>query len=202
MAQEHVIGCHGYNHENYGGRQVKVWTDTKPIYLETNEEKKQQLQKALEVLTATVGRRPEAFVAPFDWIDMDLVRILDELGFKVDSSYHNYTLGLPTAVYPLIGLDMVEIPLSVVNCGEFGMKNVLEAVTFDPNNIDKVLEHDTLLITCHPWEFTDIKIPHPRQVLIVGDEKINALDMLLSTLKSNGYTFTDPLKHIEGAANA
>ena len=36
----HLIGSHGYNHENYGGKSVKVHSKSEPVFLKTREEKR------------------------------------------------------------------------------------------------------------------------------------------------------------------
>jgi peptidoglycan/xylan/chitin deacetylase (PgdA/CDA1 family) len=194
LAQNHLIGSHGFNHENYGGRPVTVWTKSQPVFIKNDEEKKRLIDKAIKTIQDVTGKKPEVFVAPFDWIDGALLKILDELNFKIDCSFHNYSLGLPTKFYRLSGLNILELPLSVIFCGELKYKNVLEAFTYDRRHASAILEQEIILITCHPYEFTDIKIPHPPEVLIVGEKKKQALSELLLLLKRNGYDFVDPLQ--------
>jgi len=194
LSMKHLIGSHGYNHENYGGRPVTVWTKTNPVFAGDYNEKKELIAKSKAAIKNVIGQDPSVFVAPFDWTDPDLVTILDELGFEIDSSYHNYSLGLPSAFFSPIGRRILELPLSVTWCGDMRYKNILEAFTYDQNYASQLLEQSVLFLTCHPWEFTDINVPHPRKTLIVGSEKIIALDALISLLKGNGYLFVDPLQ--------
>jgi len=193
LAQNHLIGSHGYNHENYGGRPVTVWTKSQPIFLKNDHEKRELLIKANSAIERVTGKNPEVFVAPFDWIDGPLLQILNQLDFQIDCSFHNYSLGLPTMFYQPIGLNLLELPLSVVLSKGGKYKNVLEAFTYDYGCSAEILRQRILLITCHPYEFTNIQIPHPREVLIVGDEKKESLTKLLSLLKENDYEFTNPL---------
>jgi peptidoglycan/xylan/chitin deacetylase (PgdA/CDA1 family) len=131
MAKDHLIGCHGYNHENYGGRPVHVWSESKPVFIEDKNEKRQLLIKAKKAIRKAIGKDPEVFVAPFDSIDITLLKILEELEFKVDCSYYNYSHGLPTLFFMPEGVNILELPLTVIYCNEMKYKNVIEAFTYD-----------------------------------------------------------------------
>jgi len=195
LSLNHLVGCHSYNHENYGGRPVKVWTDSQPILIKDDEEKRRLLIKAKKIIRNVIGKEPEVFVAPFDCIDTQLLKILENLNFKVDCSYHNYSLGLQTHFFQPIGFNILELPLSVVYCGnKLTYKNVLEAFTFDKKNLQAILQQDIIMITCHPYEYTNITIPHPQEVLIVGEKKKKALEDLIVLLKNNNYEFIDILQ--------
>ncbi len=201
----HLIGSHGYNHENYGGKPVNVWTESVPVFLENKEIKHELLLKASDEIEKVVKNKPEVFVSPFDNIDEELLTLLDKTGIKVDCSFHNYTLNLNSfPFYPLKEESIVEIPLTVLPMDPHGNKNVLECFAYDLNaakdKLEKYIEESektkpftVVLLTCHPYEFTDTKIPHPREVLIVGKEKTQALDNVISTLKGLGAEFVNPL---------
>lgn len=201
LAKKHLIGSHGYNHENYGGRPVNVYTPQQPVLLQSKEQCHELITKSIAIHKEILGIRPYAFVAPFDNIDFNLLSVLEELEFIVDSSFHNYSLGIETQLFRPLDLDLYELPLSVVRSKENGYKNVLEALTFSYSHIKDILTRDIVFITCHPYEFIDIKIPHPEHVLIVGERKIKTLRKLINDLQINGYTFLDPIKLIEKHKN-
>ena len=205
----HHVGCHGYNHENYGGKPVNVWTKSKPVFLPENIIKKQLLQKCIDIHFQVLDKHPETFVAPFDNINEDLLLILDDLGFKVDCSFYNYSLELNSfPFFPLEGKSLVEIPLTVLQMGTDVPKNLLEAFAYNPELAEKRLRAYVksslesypfcmVLITCHPYEFLDVKIPHPREVLIVGDEKVNALNRLIRLFQEMKVEFLNPLQVVQ-----
>lgn len=205
VSNGHLIGSHGYNHENYGGKPVKVMTEAKPILLETLEMKHSLLKKSIDILNDTAGYEPKTFVAPFDNIDNQLLFLLDDLGFTVDSSFHNYSLNLSSfPFYPIKDRKIVEIPLTVLPTKVNRYKNVLEAYTFDYTEADMLLtdyiikEQEknpfvVIFITSHPYEFLPVEKPHPDEVLIVGEKKCHALTSLLENLRNRGFEFRTPL---------
>jgi len=201
----HHVGCHGYNHENYGGKPVKVWTKSQPVFLPDNKIKEQLLQECIDIHSQVLDKHPETFVAPFDNVNKDLLLILDDLGFKVDCSFHNYSLGLNSfPFFPLDGKSLVEIPLTVLQMGTDAPKNILEAFAYNPELAEERLRAYVksslenypfciVLITCHPYEFLHVKVPHPEEILIVGDRKIKALEKALRYLLDCGAVFKNPL---------
>lgn len=204
--KEHLVGSHGYNHENYGSKPVEVWTKSNPVFLKTKEKKRELLMKANAIIKAVTGYRPSTFVAPFDNIDEELIFIIDELGFEVDCSFHNYSLNLNSfPFYPKEGCKLIEIPLTVLAMGSHGNKNALEAFTYNfaaaKDRLKEYIEKSELnnpftvvLLTCHPYEFLDIRTPHPREFLIMGKEKITTLNRLIPMFKEMGANFLNPLE--------
>ena len=206
----HLIGSHGYNHENYGDVPVKVWTPGQPVMLGDAERIHDRLERSLKIHREVLDEHPGTFVAPFDNTDARLTMILDNLGFKVDCSLHNYTHQRNSfPFYPLKDRSIIEIPLTVVKPEGSGIaKNLLEAFTYDRDSAKDCLKtyieesavaypFCMVLITCHPYEFLDVAIPHPREILIVGQEKETALGELLDWLAALGANFTNPLKVAE-----
>ena len=202
----HHVGSHGYNHENYGNKPVKVWTQDQPVFLRDNNLKRERIEKCIDLHDRVLGKHPGAFVAPFDNVDDELLVILDDLGFKVDCSFHNYSLQMNSFPFqPLKNRKLVEIPLTVLDMGTDTPKNLLEAFAYDSKTAEKQLTAYVkssmekypfcmALITCHPYEFLDVKIPHSRDVLIVGQEKIDALKDLLSYFRQSGASFVSPIE--------
>jgi len=193
LARDHLIGSHGYNHENYGGLPIRVYTKEQPVFLGDKKRKLALIHKCKAIHLEVLGKEPEVFVAPFNSIDYDLLEILEETSFKVDCSCYNYWLGLPSYPFKPFSIDLYELPLSVVRFDGYGYKNVLEGLTFDYGKISDILTRDIIYITCHPYEFIDIDIPHPRDVLIVGDEKVRILKRLIKDLIGKDFEFVDPL---------
>jgi len=202
----HHIGSHGYNHENYGGKPVRVWTRSQPVFLESDSQKRELIEKSIDIHKQVLGKHPEAFVAPFDSVDRALLMILDELDFKVDCSFHNYSLKMNSFPFlPLEDRSLVEIPLTVLDMGTDVPKNVLEAFAYNPDmakgRLDKYVDSSLkgcpfcmVLITCHPYEFLNVNIPHPRNVLIVGPEKVRALKEIMNYFRKLDASFVTPLE--------
>lgn len=197
LSERHLVGSHGYNHENYGGRAVNVYTKDEPVLLMERDKKFELLERCLKIHKEVLGIEPEAFVAPFDSIDYTLLEILEELNFRVDSSFDNYRLGLSSQLFKPASFNIYELPLSVIRLEKYGYRNILQGLTFDYSKIAEVISKELLFITCHPYEFVDIRVPHPRDVLIVGKEKGRVLEKLLQDLLKDGYAFMDPLRLIE-----
>ncbi|MFC1590158.1 polysaccharide deacetylase family protein [Candidatus Omnitrophota bacterium] len=197
LAKVHLIGSHGYNHENYGGRLQEAFFTEEAMPLGDKEKKLELLERCKDVHKRIVGYSPEVFCAPFNSIDCDLLSILEKTGFKVDSSFNNYRLGLPSKLFKPESFDLFELPFSVIRFEGLGYKNVLQALTYDYKKISDVMRQETIVITCHPYEFIDIKIPHPAHVQIVGDRKTGTLERLIQDLLKDGYEFTDPLQLLE-----
>lgn len=204
----HFVGSHGYNHEVYGGRPPVVWTAKKPVMLTSVAEKRARLEKCIQLHTNLLGKHPEAFVAPFDIVDAALLGLLEDVGFKVDSSYHNYSIGMNSFPFcPLQGKALVEIPLTVIAISGIS-KNLLEAFTFDPFRAEEKLgayietslmnfPFCAILITCHPYEFLDMRTPHPREALIVGQEKQDGLNRLIQVLAKKNVRFVTIMEMAE-----
>lgn len=201
LAEKHLIGSHGYNHENYGGQDVKVYTSEQPVFLKDKNKKFDLLSKCVEIHKKVLGSTPDVFVAPFDNIDYDLLDILEKLDFKIDSSFNNYSLGLPTQFFKPLSFNIYELPLSVIRFEKYGYKNVLQALTYDYSKIPEVLGSNIIYLTCHPYEFIEINIPHPEHVLIVGEAKVKTLRKLINDLLNRGYEFVDPLQLLEKTQN-
>jgi peptidoglycan/xylan/chitin deacetylase (PgdA/CDA1 family) len=197
LAKRHLIGSHGYNHENYGCKPVNVWTPEQPVFVSEKAKKLELLSRCKEIHKEVLGCEPEVFVAPFDSIDYDSLDILERLGFRVDSSFDNYMLGLPTRVFRPLSFEIYELPLTVLRFGEYGYKNVLQGLTLEYGRVAEVLESEIVYITCHPYEFLDLEIPHPEQVLIVGDRKMETLKRLLQDLLDADYVFVNPLQLLD-----
>ena len=86
-----------------------------------------------------------------------------------------------------------------------GNKNVLEAFTYNfavaKERFEEYIGKSELkypftvvLLTCHPYEFLDIQVPHPREVLIMGEEKIITLNRIIPMFKEMGANFLNPLE--------
>ena len=100
------IACHGYNHYYRGNKELNM---------------KQDIIKAKEILENITKESVKGFRAPQLQYSTKLIKILDDLGFKYDSSlaplylpgcYNN--LGKPTKIFkPIENRNITEIPISV-----------------------------------------------------------------------------------------
>ena len=69
----HEIGNHSWSHSDNFGQL-------------SHEGKKQEIQKTHTLLTKVCGQKPIGFRGPGYYIDVDSIKILQELGYKYDSS--------------------------------------------------------------------------------------------------------------------
>jgi len=111
----HEIACHGHDHD-------------KNEFLAGREYQKRQIMRAVETISSAAGTEPRGFRAPCLRLNGTTLKILDEIGFKYDSSilptfvpgYYG-SLGAPLAPYHPSGdvvwkegsLRILEIPVSV-----------------------------------------------------------------------------------------
>lgn len=106
MASRHEVGVHGYAHECWG--KPKWWLKQRPLKI---EQKRRYLIESVDVLEKSISREPKSFRAPYLVIDMESLRLLDELGFVADSSAPSY-YGIPPKPYHPNGLSLLEVPVS------------------------------------------------------------------------------------------
>jgi peptidoglycan/xylan/chitin deacetylase (PgdA/CDA1 family) len=92
LSRRHEIGCHSFAHEWLGVRPPPNWIPHREeLPVLSTDAKVELLKGAIEVTEKAIGRRPQSFKAPFNSIDSpSTFRILDEVGFSVDSSLASY----------------------------------------------------------------------------------------------------------------
>ncbi len=81
--QGHEIGCHSLFHEDMG--EPSFSTSSQGVALE--EELEGRIRRAMAILKKTTGRNPTSFRSPRGFASNHLMKVLEKLGFKVDSSY-------------------------------------------------------------------------------------------------------------------
>lgn len=77
LAEGHELGVHGWEHG-------LCWQEN--FRFAGYEEQKDRLVRATEVIGDILGESPKSFRAPFLWISETTFRVLNELGYQVDSS--------------------------------------------------------------------------------------------------------------------
>ncbi len=85
----HEIGCHGMQHEALGA-EVFSMPGESPVL---EEEVRGRIEIATRVVEAASGVRPRSFRAPRMFGSTRVLRVLDELGYVVDSSLPAYAIG-------------------------------------------------------------------------------------------------------------
>jgi peptidoglycan/xylan/chitin deacetylase (PgdA/CDA1 family) len=107
MGSHHEVGLHGYAHECWG--EPKWWLkNDHPL---TTKQRQNYLAESLDAVEKATSNKPKSFRAPYLVIDLKSLRLLDELGFEVDSSAPSY-YGTPPKPYHPNGLTLLEIPVS------------------------------------------------------------------------------------------
>ena len=79
----HEIGAHSYKHETLGDVTYSIPGDRAIL----PEEVPNRIRRNTEILTKITGENPVSFRAPRLWGSGELNRILESLGFLIDSSY-------------------------------------------------------------------------------------------------------------------
>jgi len=151
--KEHEIACHGYNHYYRSNKNLNI---------------KQDVIKAKEILENITKENIKGFRAPQLQYSIELIKVLDNLGFKYDSSLHPLylpgcynNLGKPTKIFkPIKNRNIIEIPVSVspfrlpINwmfIRLFGINRVI-------NCCKKLLKKEvTPILHIHSWEFIKMK---------------------------------------------
>lgn len=202
--QGHEIGCHGYNHESYGGFWRTSETVEQPVILKL-EERREKIALAVKTIEKVVGRKPTSFKAPFDVIDGATLSILEDTGFEVDSSLRNFVYGKFSFPYhpnknridQVGNMRIFELPFTV---SPFPRRRWLYSYRFDP--LSKLYLHDVqqalsvinflrklhtclkfpssvIMLTSHPWDFSTagglIGEVH-------AEQRLNSLSYLLEAL--------------------
>ena len=85
----HEIGCHTLHHESMG----EPLFDAPGVPAVLPEEIPNRLAKATQLLQELTGVRPVSFRAPRGWASTEMLEVLDQLGYLVDSSYMAYYFG-------------------------------------------------------------------------------------------------------------
>ncbi|MDD3777139.1 MAG: polysaccharide deacetylase family protein [Actinomycetota bacterium] len=83
VEQGHDLGCHSLKHETVGDAAFNMPNDC-PIL---EEELERRLLKNIEIIKSITGSRPQNFRAPRLWQGHGQIKVLENLGFKVDASY-------------------------------------------------------------------------------------------------------------------
>ncbi len=92
ISRRHEIGCHSFAHEWLGTRPPPKWIPHwEELAVLSSESKAGVVGRAIESITAVIGKKPAAFKAPFNSVDSpSTLMLLDKLGFTSDSSLPAY----------------------------------------------------------------------------------------------------------------
>ena len=205
----HEIGVHGWEHpmpafkrENYRFTSV--------------EERRVWLSRATEALTEVAEQAPRSFRAPFLWTDASTFRLLEELGYSIDSS-------IPARRFDgLLGMvnhfDYFRASLepyhpdrdNPVKKGDSSILEVPPSAFLIPLNMSTLRfvglsatlwlvraisrRSSVLNFYCHPWEFVDprhLEFPPgvpSRHTQAVGPHWLPALGAFVRAAQAMGYT--------------
>jgi len=161
----HEIGCHGYSH---GKDQEENFVD-----LELDEQRK-RIKVASEILSRISGGDIRLFRAPFGKVSVNTIKVLEEFGYKCDSSVtamrFDFGFGVgnniraffaPTRPYHPsehnifregnskileVPMSAFIVPLTLSAIRAFGVKSVCRLFDFSNRFFDPVVFY------LHPWE--------------------------------------------------
>lgn len=172
MGSRHEVGLHGYAHECWG--ESKWWLKQRPLSM---EQKRRYLTESIDAVEKAASNTPKSFRAPYLVIDVESLRLLDELGFLVDSSAPSY-YGIPPKPHHPNGLSLLEIPVSAdprpwpelapiphfrfdyLNTKLLARRGTDWCVNFVRNIVSYQIERDIkphVVMLTHQWEFLGVK---------------------------------------------
>jgi len=149
--QGHEIACHGYNHYYRNNKHLDIKGD---------------IGRAKEVLESLIGENIKGFRAPQLQYSLELVKILDDLGFKYDSSLHPLylpgcynNLRKPIEIFkPIKNRHIIEIPISVspfrlpINWAAIRLFGIKRTIASCEKLVKKKM---TPVLYIHSWEFVN-----------------------------------------------
>lgn len=156
QSQGHEIASHGYDH--------RLCTDLSASNLRTD------LHRSKRLLEDVIGQEVLGYRAPGFSITPELVYILDESGYKYDSSYNNFDFnkryGKSNGQFRARGPHcliadngIVEIPLSNLRVGSRnlswsggGFFRFYPTALFEAGVAKILASKGTYVFYCHPWE--------------------------------------------------
>lgn len=151
MKGGHEIACHGYIH-----------------YYTKNFDLKKDIKKSKEAIEKITGKKIAGFRAPQMRYSKELLRVLEDLDFKYDSSLHSAFIPgsynnskYPLKIHSFPGLTIKEIPASAMPYTRFPiswlwMRNIGEWWTALGTRM-LLRKKITPNIYFHSWEFAKIK---------------------------------------------
>lgn len=200
----HQIGCHGYDHSiAYMGR-------------ESFKKQLHDISTASEIIKKTTGKSPILFRAPNFSINGDTIKVLEKLGYKIDSSilpgrhvkkwklfnildYRGAMTEIYTPSYSDVRINgeskILEVPLTenpLAKGSPLGL-GFLNAYGFEKTieAVDKV-KGDYVMFLIHPWEAIDLGKYYPNLKTWLHSacsENIMPLHKFLAYLAKN-HTFS------------
>jgi peptidoglycan/xylan/chitin deacetylase (PgdA/CDA1 family) len=199
VTEEHQIGCHGYSH--------------KELWFKTYKQQLKEIRKSTEVINNLLGIKPKIFRAPRFSVNEKTIRVLEELGYEIDSSVlpNNIVKELRGLItfHSHIGAHKVPYYPSSKNILEDGDTSVLEVpITENPMikgapigagflnkyGIAKTFEvinevkEEYLIFLIHPWELVDLSKYYPeldRWVLEICSENLNLYEDLFQLIQKS-----------------
>jgi len=188
------LGLHGYKHELWGDE--KWWLNKKPINKKT---KIKLIRLSFENFKKNRLKKPISFRAPYMVSNEETLDILNNFGFKVDSSNCTY---LNEDVLPSKYKKIVRIPVSVNPIPIFKKKflipfsfykifNMENFHVFEKNEILEFVKIVTsfqqangirpyLVFLAHPWEFI-----HVKNLAYCSPKNYSVLEKIVNILEEN-----------------
>jgi len=167
ISKKHEIGCHGYHHESFD---------------KIDREKKETIKKSKELLESIINGEVLGFRAPRLLICNELYRVLEDLGFRYDSSMASF---MPS--HRNIKVDIPEFKLVV--------SNVTLRFPGGPTIFKKVCRKNLFpVLFFHPWEAIDMRkfLPRaPKNFFLRPDNWFNTGEPFLKKLRSLLGDLTD-----------
>lgn len=182
LSLEHEVGCHAFSH--------------RPLTRLPTDVKRQEIEVTTSLLESIIGTDVTAFRAPYHQCDTEVVAILEELGYLVESSA---ATGIGVPYHPARDDWLSEGDMEILRFPPTRDPVLLYPYDLDGRSwsavVDELLSKDpapdVLVIGMHPWEFVDLDLEarHGTYARICGEETYNDLEELLDYLSTQDVVY-------------
>lgn len=212
-ANSYDIGIHGWDHgTNNSGENFRT---------NSYDEQRWRIEKTMLTIEGITGKVPTMNRCPNLWINENTLRILEELGFKIDSSVPSRRLAGRIRSLKYFFAPLSPYRPSSNNLGKKGSSKIIEvppAAYYIPINLSALRKFglktlkpfiralsrksSTLLFYGHPAEyveFSKLQFDFPvvkRHAENIGPEVFDLTSELIEYIRALGYT-SQKLSHLE-----
>ncbi|MBI2045143.1 polysaccharide deacetylase family protein [Candidatus Pacearchaeota archaeon] len=183
IAKKHEIACHGYNHFYRGNENLNLLND---------------ISKAKKILEKTIKRGIIGFRAPQVQFSKELIKILEKLNFKYDSSIHSAWLPgfynhRDKPLKPFKIGKILEIPASASSKLRLPFSWIFIRnlpLIYSVNIVKRLLKNGIIpVIYLHSWEFYPVKNKSVAGYITrnTGDKFCRKFDKFLRAFKNEKF---------------
>ena len=200
--ENHQIGCHGYSHRE--------------LWFKTYNQQLKEIRKSTEIIKDILGIEPHIFRAPRFSANNKTIKVLEELGYEIDSSvlpnnvvkgfkglftFHSHIGAQNTPYHPSYKdivkkgeSPIIEVPLTenpTIEGAPIGAGFLNKFGAIKTCEIMNEVKEEYLIFLIHPWELVDLSKYYPSLdswVLEICSENLRLYEEFFESLKKE-YIF-------------